>query len=139
MARLETSVDSMGTTFSVVLYGDRRDQMEAGANAAFDELQRLNNLLSHYRPASVWSEINRLAGQRPVAVSPEVFKLISRCLHYSRRSQGTFDITVGPLMKTWGFFKGTGRLPSRDEVAAALAKVGYRHLCLDQAEPHGAI
>jgi FAD:protein FMN transferase len=68
-----------------------------------------------------------------VAVSPEVFKLISRCLQYSRRSQGTFDITVGPLMKTWGFFKGTGRLPSRDEVAAALAKVGYRHLCLDRA------
>jgi thiamine biosynthesis lipoprotein len=35
-------------------------------------------------------------------------------------------------MKTWGFFKGTGRLPSRDEVAAALTKVGYRHICLDQ-------
>jgi thiamine biosynthesis lipoprotein len=69
-----------------------------------------------------------------VAVSPEVFRLISRCLHYSRHSQGTFDITVGPLMKTWGFFKGSGRLPSRDEVAVALTKVGYRHLCLDEAE-----
>jgi thiamine biosynthesis lipoprotein len=122
----------MGTTFSVVLYGDRRDKMEAAANAAFDELQRLNHLLSIYRPASVWSEINRLAAQKPVAVSPEVFKLISRCLRYSRRSQGAFDITVGPLMKTWGFFKGAGRLPSGDEIAAALTKVGCRHLSLDQ-------
>jgi thiamine biosynthesis lipoprotein len=133
VTRLETSVDSMGTTFSVVLYGDRPDRMEAAINAAFAEVQRLDNLLSVYRPASVWSEINRLAGQGPVAVSPEVFKLIARCRQYSRRSQGTFDITVGPLMKAWGFFKGSGRLPSRAEVAAALAKVGYRHLCLDQA------
>jgi thiamine biosynthesis lipoprotein len=133
LIRLEASIDSMGTTYSVVLYGDRHDRMEEATNAAFEEVQRLDNLLSVYRPASVWSEINRLAGQRPVVISPEVFKLISRCRQYSRRSQGTFDITVGPLMKTWGFFKGPGRLPSRDEVAAALTKVGYRHLCLDQA------
>ena len=123
----------MGTTFSVVLYGDRHDRMEAAANAAFEEAQRLDNLLSVYRPASAWSEINRLAGQRPVVVSPEVFTLISKCLHYSRRSQGSFDITVGPLMKTWGFFKGSGRLPGPDEVAAALNKVGYRHLRLNSA------
>jgi FAD:protein FMN transferase len=133
LIRQEASIDSMGTTFSVVLYGDHRDKLEAAVSAAFADVQRLNNLLSIYRPASVWSEINRLAGQRPVAVSPEVFKLISRCLQYSRRSAGTFDITVGPLMKTWGFCKGTGRLPSPDEVAAALTKVGYRHLRLDQA------
>lgn len=133
LTRLESSMDAMGTTFSVVLYGNQCDKMEAAATAAFDELQRLNNLLSIYRPVSAWSEINRLAGQKPVTVSPEVFKLISRCLQYSRRSQGTFDITIGPLMKAWGFFKGAGRLPSRDEIAAAMSKVGYRHLFLDQA------
>ena len=131
--RLETSVDAMGTTFSVVLHGDDRDKMEEAANAALDEVQRLDNLLSIYRPASVWSEINRLAAQRPVAVSPEVFRLISRCLRYSRGSQGAFDISVGPLMKAWGFFKGAGRLPGLEEVASALARVGYRHLRLDPA------
>ena len=123
----------MGSAFSVVLYGNDRDQMEEAANCALDEVQRLNHLLSIYRPASVWSEINRLAAQRPVAVSPEVFRLLSRCLRYSRRSQGAFDITVGPLMKTWGFFRGPGRLPGRDEVAAALTKVGCRHLFLEPA------
>jgi thiamine biosynthesis lipoprotein len=107
--------------------------MEEAINAAFAEVQRLDNLLSVYRAASAWSEINRLAGQRPVAATPEVFKLIAKCLHYSRRSEGTFDITVGPLMKTWGFFKGAGRLPGRDEIAAVLNTVGYRHLCLDRA------
>ena len=122
----------MGTTFSVVLYGDSPDRMAEAVNAAFAEVQRLNDLLSIYRPASVWSEINRFAGQKPVAVSPEVFALLTRCVRYSRRSEGAFDITVGPLMKAWGFFKGTGRRPSREEVAAALTKVGYRHLGLDK-------
>jgi thiamine biosynthesis lipoprotein len=122
----------MGTTFSVVLHGDHRDRLEEAVNAAWAEVQRLSDLLSIYRPESVWSEINRLAAQGPVAVSPEVFGLISRCLRYSRSSQGAFDITIGPLMQAWGFFRGTGRLPSREGVAAALARVGYRHLCLDK-------
>ena len=123
----------MGTTYSVVAYGDRSDRMEQATDAAFDEVRRIDNLLSTHRSASAWSEINRFAGQRPVAVTPEVFDLISRCLRYGRRSQGAFDITVGPLVRTWGFFKGAGRLPSPEEVATALAMTGYRHLRLDAA------
>ncbi len=64
-------------------------------------------------------------------ISPELFQLLSACLKYSRESEGAFDITVGPLMKVWGFYKGTGHLPHRAEVAAALTKVGYRHVHLD--------
>jgi len=123
----------MGTTFSVVLHGERRDRMEAAANAAFDELQRLNNLLSIYRPESQWSRINRSAAQSPAPVPAEVFRLISRCVRYNRQSQGTFDITVGPLMRAWGFWKGRGRLPGREEIAAALAKTGSRLMRLDKA------
>jgi thiamine biosynthesis lipoprotein len=67
-----------------------------------------------------------------VAPAPEVFKLISQCLQYSRQSQGAFDITIGPLMKAWGFFQGAGRLPTPDEVAAALANTGCRHIALDE-------
>jgi len=123
----------MATTYSVVLYGDSHDRMEEAANAAFAEVERLDRLLSVYRGDSAWSEINRLAAQRPVAVAPEVFDLISRCLQYSRDSQGAFDITIGPLTKAWGFFKAAGRLPSRAEIATALARTGYRHIILDHA------
>ena len=90
-------------------------------------------MLSNYKPDSEWSEVNRDAAERPVKVSPELFELLSACLEYSRQSEGAFDITVGPLMKVWGFYKGTGHLPHRAEVAAALAKVGYRHILLDAA------
>jgi thiamine biosynthesis lipoprotein len=62
-----------------------------------------------------------------------MFQLISACLNYSRESGGAFDITVGPLMKIWGFYKSSGHLAPQSEVDAALKKVGYRHIHLDAA------
>jgi thiamine biosynthesis lipoprotein len=131
LVRLEKSADAMGSTYTIALYGTDRIKMEAAIDAAFDEVRRLDELLSNYKPESEWSEVNRNAASRPVKVSPELFGLIQACLEYSRQSEGAFDITVGPLMKVWGFYKGSGHLPHRPEVAAALTKVGYRHIHLD--------
>ena len=133
LLRLEKSADAMGSTYSIALYGSDRVRMEAAADAAFDEVRRLDELLSNYRPGSQWSQVNRDAASRPVQVSPELFQLLSACVEYSRQSEGAFDITVGPLMKVWGFFKGTGHLPHKPEISAALAKVGFRHILLDPA------
>ncbi len=134
LLRLEASQDAMGTTFTVALYGEDRERLEAAADAAFAEVRRLERMLSNYRPGSELSRLNREAGERPVRVSDELFDLLAACVEYSRASEGTFDITVGPLMKVWGFYRGTGRLPSPEEVKAALAKVGYRRLLLDREQ-----
>ena len=133
LLRLEKSADAMGSTYSIALYGYDRVKMEAAADAAFDEVRRLDDLLSNYLPGSEWSEVNRNAAAKPVKVSPELFALLSACVEYSRESEGAFDITVGPLMKVWGFYKGSGHLPHKPEIVAALAKVGYRHMLLDPA------
>ena len=133
LLRLEKSADAMGSTYSIALYGYDRVKMEAAADAAFDEVRRLDDLLSNYLPGSEWSEVNRDAAAKPVKVSPELFALLSACVEYSRESEGAFDITVGPLMKVWGFYKGSGHLPHKPEIVAALAKVGYRHILLDPA------
>jgi FAD:protein FMN transferase len=133
LLRLEKSADAMGSTYSIALYGSDRVKMEAAADAAFDEVRRLDELLSNYQPGSQWSEVNRNAGLQPVKVSAELFQLLAACLEYSRESEGAFDITVGPLMKVWGFYKGSGHLPHKPEIVAALAKVGYRHVQLDPA------
>jgi thiamine biosynthesis lipoprotein len=123
--------DAMGVSYSVVLFGYERAEMEAAINAAFAEVGRLDAMLSNYRLESDWSKVNRHAAQEPVRVSPELFQLLSACLSYSRESEGAFDIAVGPLMKLWGFYKGSGRLPSQEEVASVLPKVGYRHVHLN--------
>jgi len=131
LLRLEKSADAMGSTYSIAIYGDDRVQMEAAVDAAFDEVRRLDKMLSNYKPDSEWSEINRHAAEKPMRISEEMFGLLSACVQYSRESQGAFDISVGPLMKVWGFYKGTGHLPHRADVSAAMTKVGYGHIHLD--------
>lgn len=128
---LERSFDAMGSTFSVAMYGEDADRLEIAVDAAFEDVRRLDHLLSNYLASSEWSRVNREASARPVKVSPELFRLLAACVQYSRASEGAFDITVGPLMKTWGFYKGTGRLPRKTEVEAALARVGYQGIVLD--------
>jgi FAD:protein FMN transferase len=59
--------------------------------------------------------------------------VLSACMHYSAESGGAFDVTVGPLVRVWGFARGDGALPRRADVSAALERVGYRHVHLDRA------
>ena len=129
--RMERSTDAMGATFSVVLYGSDETSMNQAIDAAFAEAHRLDALLSNFRPESEWSKINREAAIRPVAVSPELFRFLSDCIEYSRASEGTFDLTVGPLMRAWGFFGGERHVPSPDQIREALELVGYQHVQLD--------
>lgn len=131
MLRLEQSAEAMGSAYSIAVYGYDRQQMEGAVNAAFDEVRQLDSMLSNYKPDSEWSEVNREAALRPVHISPELFQLLAACQEYSRESEGAFDISVGPLMKVWGFYKGTGHLPHRAEIIAAMEHVGYRHVHLD--------
>jgi thiamine biosynthesis lipoprotein len=132
MLRLETSADAMGSAYSLVLYGEDRNRMEAASGDAFDEVRRLDRLLSNYQPDSEWSRVNREAASHPVAVSRELFDLLAACVDYSRRSEGTFDITVGPLMKLWGFYRGTPHLPGQGEIAQAMRQIGYQDIVLDR-------
>jgi thiamine biosynthesis lipoprotein len=134
LLRLESSVDAMGSTYTMALYGTDQARLRVAAEEAAEEVQRLDHLLSNYLPTSEWSEVNRDAAKGPVRVSPELFDLLTDCVNYSRNSEGAFDITVGPLMKVWGFYKGTGRLPHRAEIRGALANVGYQAITLDPAK-----
>jgi thiamine biosynthesis lipoprotein len=121
----------MGTKFTVHLYANDQRQAAAYLEQAFDEIERIEEVFSNYRPSSELSRINRLAAQQAVTTDPEVFALLDLALDYSRRSDGAFDITVGPLLRAWGFFRGEGRYPSEGELARARAAVGWQNALLD--------
>ena len=131
LLRLESSAEAMGSTYSVVLYGPDRDRLEEAAELAFAEAKRLDAELSNYKPDSPWSQVNRFAAEKPVSVPPELFDLLAACVRYSQLSEGAFDITVGPLMRVWGFYKGSGHMPKPGEVKASLQHVGYKNILLD--------
>lgn len=133
LLRVEGSRDAMGTSFSIVAYGEDRGRLESAVAQGLEEAHRLDQMLSNYLPDSEWSTVNRLAADGPVRVSAELFQLLAACQEYSRESEGAFDISVGPLMKVWGFYKGTGHLPHRAEIRTVMNRVGYRNVLLDAA------
>lgn len=122
---------SMGTTYRIQLYGTGRKDLPLVAETVFDEVDRIDRLMSVYKRNSAVSFINRRAGREPVPVEPELFDFLQRCLAFSRQSGGAFDVTVQPLMRVWGFFGGRGRLPPETELRNAVRRVGYRKLSLD--------
>jgi FAD:protein FMN transferase len=121
----------MACDYEVVAYGPDPETLATAVERALDEVDRIDRLMSHYRPESPLSRLNREAAQGAVAVEPELVAFLAECLRYNRESAGAFDVTVGPLMKAWGFFGGEGRLPEERELAAASASVGYAHVVLD--------
>ncbi len=129
--RYEQTRAAMGTQFTIVAYGADESQLQSAVSAAFEEIFRLDRQWSHYIEESDLSYINRHAAEEPVKVDPELFRFLETCLGYSRETGGAFDVTVGPLLKTWGFFRGTGSLPKKEEVETALARVGWQKVRLD--------
>jgi FAD:protein FMN transferase len=134
MRRYEDSRVSMGCVYTVVVYGREMALLREAAAAALDEVDRIDRLMSHYKEDSKLSQINREAAKAPVKVDPELSDFIAECLRYSRESEGAFDITVGPLMKVWGFFRGEGRMPNEAELAQARNHVGYKSIILNQKD-----
>jgi FAD:protein FMN transferase len=133
LARYEASRMSMACLYTIEAYGPDAAALPAILNDALDEVDRIDRLMSHYKPESPLSRVNREAAQHPVAVDRELFDFIAESIRYNRESDGAFDITVGPLMKTWGFFRGEGMMPSDEALAAARRHVGGRHVILDAA------
>ena len=129
----EESRVAMGCTCTVRACGPDAAVLPGIVGAALDEVDRVDRLMSHYRRDSPLSRLNREAASGPVAVEPELLEFLDVCLRWSRESDGAFDVTVGPLMKAWGFFRDEGHVPGEDELARARALVGYRHVELDPA------
>jgi len=123
----------MWTKFEIVAYGPDRARLREAADAAFEEIDRLDRQMSNYSETSELTYINRNAARDVVIVEKELFDLLNLSLDYSRATGGAFDVTVGPLMKAWGFFDRRGRVPGPEELKSVMARVGYQRVTLDTA------
>jgi FAD:protein FMN transferase len=134
LERYDAARLSMGCVYSITAYGADGGTLPRIVGEALDEVDRIDRLMSHYRPDSPLSQLNREAARRAVPVDSELFDFIALALGYSRSSDGAFDITVGPLMKAWGFFQDDGRVPTRRELTAVRRLVGYHHVDLNAVD-----
>ena len=109
---------------------------DAKVRRAFDagiaEIQRIEALMTTWRPDAELARVNTAAGKSAVAVSQETFDVVKEALHASEISGGAFDITFESLHGLWKFDEDLDPHPPTDaQIKAKLANVGYRHVKLD--------
>ncbi len=123
----------MGVPWEIQIYATDGAAALQAAEAAFTRLKELDEILSDYDPDS---ELRQLCAQsgpgRPVRVSPELLQVLMVSQELSCRTEGAFDVTVGPLTDLWRRAWRKRAFPEETDLTAALAKVGYRQIRLDE-------
>ncbi|MCE2826723.1 MAG: FAD:protein FMN transferase [Verrucomicrobium sp.] len=122
---------AMATRFEWVLWGQTPERLRAAGEEALDEVDALEAALSRYRGTSDIGRVNAGAAAGPVRVSPNTFGLLERARWLTDATDGAFDITVGALLRAWGFVGDTGRKPSAETVRRARDAAGWNRVRLD--------
>jgi thiamine biosynthesis lipoprotein len=135
---------TMGTTYNVKYWSDAENALRAPElQRSIDGfLARFDAQFSTWRPDSELSRFNAAEADQWFPVSPDVAKVAVRALELHRLTGGASDVTIGPVLRLWGF--GAGRAtpadrtlapPSDDAIAAALECVGAENLAVQLDPP----
>ena len=124
----------MGTVFQVTLYAPNEHAAHRAADAAFARAHELNAILSDYDPNSELSLLSRQTDAGPmaasVAVGPDLWRMLTASVEASRKSNGAFDITLGPCIRLWRRSHSMGELPTPERLAEARKSVGWQAIRL---------
>lgn len=118
----------MGTMLDITLYHHDVGIARKSLAEAFSLAERLDSILSNYKPLSEVSRLNHNAGTGKVRVSAELYELLSIAQRLTRKTHGAFDITVGPLMELWRSASKRHRPPSPQSVAQARTLTGMEKI-----------
>jgi thiamine biosynthesis lipoprotein len=122
----------MGTSVRVEVYGGTPGDRQAAADEAFGAIAEVDRLMSDYRSDSELTHLNQTAAQAPVVVSAPMFAVLDAADRVSRASDGAFDVTVGPLVRSWGFKDKRAHVPTPEDLADLRGVVGFRNVAIDR-------
>jgi thiamine biosynthesis lipoprotein len=130
---VERSRVSMGSEVRLTAWTADEQAAISAFEAAFDEFERLDALMSVWKEGSDVERLNRAAGEKPVPVSPEVREVLSMARQASEWTEGKFDVTFGALSGLWKFDHDLDKnIPARADVVARLPLIDFRRIALDQ-------
>ncbi len=124
----------MGTFANLKAIAKDQETAKNCVESAFEELQKVDNLMSDYKMDSEISGVNRDAFKRAVKVDESTFLVLQKSVEFSRLSEGAFDITIAPLAELWKSAAEVNSVPTEAELAVSRSKVGYEKLLLDANE-----
>lgn len=124
----------MGCTFEVLVPSSIPGALE-GAEAALDEIVRLDHCLSVYRPDSEVSRLNAAAGLGPRPATESVVEVLSLAARLTEETGGAFDVAAGALARVWGLHGGERRVPDRGRLTRAMELTGMKHARIGDDPP----
>ncbi|MHC4755661.1 MAG: FAD:protein FMN transferase [Planctomycetota bacterium] len=122
----------MGTLARVVAIAADEKTARQSIRAAFEQLELVDDLMSTYKADSQISILNREAYERAVEINEPLFEVLQKSIFYSQKTNGAFDITVGPVIDLYKKSQRDQVVPTAEEIAEASIKVGYEKLQLDE-------
>ena len=135
----QRTIACMGTFVSIAVHDHNGECYSEAVDEALAEVRAVDALMSTFRPESEISSVNRAAGRESVRIDPRVAEVLRAARRMGEHSDGTFDVTVLPLLRTFGLRGGTPgeepRRPSLRELRIARAQVDYRAIDVDPARP----
>jgi len=114
----------MGTILEVTVDATSLDSGRAWIRRAVGEARRLDAELSSFRADSALCRLNRQAGRGFQRVPPDLYRVVALSRELSAASEGTFDITVDPLVRLWQRAASERHWPRAADLARARALIG---------------
>ena len=124
----------MGCVFDITVVAANEPEGNRYIDMAAVEVTRIEKLISEWDSTTQISKVNKFAGIKPIKVDKEVFDLIVRSIKISELTDGAFDISWAGMNQIWKFDGSMKRLPTQEEVAAAVSTVGYKNIILNKEE-----
>lgn len=122
----------MGGRFDITIVAQDSLTAEMNIDTVIQEIIRIENLISDWKPASQISQVNSNAGIRPVQVDREVFAMTERALELSKLTTGAFDISFAAMDRIWKFDGSMTAMPTPAAIKKSVEKVGYQNILLDK-------
>jgi thiamine biosynthesis lipoprotein len=124
----------MGTFAHVIVIAVEEKAAQACIEAAIEQINKIDELMSYHNPDSEISRLNRSAFENPVKVGPLTYQVIKKAVEFSRLTDGAFDVTVGPLVDLWRRAGDANTVPTQQQLQEAGSRVGWDKLILEDSE-----
>lgn len=121
----------MGSRFELTAVAESDKSAWEAINKGIKEIQRIESLISSWSDYSQTSQINTMAGLKPVKVDRELFDLIYRCNKISSLTNGAFDISFASMDKIWEFNGSMSETPDSSTITLAASKINWRDIIMD--------
>ncbi len=121
----------MGSVFQITIVDQDSISAVQNISEVLSEIDRIENLISEWRPKTQISQVNQNAGIKPIKVDREVFEITKKAIWFSEISKGAFDISIVAMDKIWQFDGTMEKLPSKSAVKKSVGKVNYKNIILD--------